>query len=230
MNLDQFRTNLQNEHLSYSQAMQDVFALLINDFKINGSFLDIGSSSPFSMYSNSILLQLLNWKGICIDSIDHSIVWSKFPNSQFYNKNFLIKENVDFIISLLPPITDFLSFDIDDYTIDGLMLIDFSKIQFKCICIEHNKYLGQRGIQRFEQREILNKAGYKMVIKNFHNFEDWYINESLIDVNKFKYLNNYSEMILTSEFNIDEFSPKHKKFISNNIDKFNKETIQGLIR
>jgi len=230
------RRKLKSEYISYSQTMQDVFALMVNDFKFNGVCLDIGSSSPYEMFSNSLLLQMCNWKTICVDLEEHSESWKSFPNAKFYSMDFTKKENVEFILSQLPNVVDFLSLDIDDFTIDGLKLIDFTKVKFKCICIEHNKYLGNRGIQRHEQRQILEAAGYTMVVKNLHNYEDWWINGSLVNVSKFKYLEKYSnptygyprDYLFFDKFSIDSFSPNHLSFIENNKSEFNKDTINSL--
>ena len=193
MELDEFRKQLQNKQLTYSQCLQDVFALIINDYKTSGSFIDIGSSTPDDMYNNSILLQLFNWKGICVDLGNYESYWNNYPNATFYSMDCCDKENIKFIMDKSPEVVDFLSFDIDDATIEGLKLVDFNKTKFKSICIEHNKYLGDRGEQRHGQREILEANGYKLLIKNWHNFEDWWVHPELVNLNKIEYLTKYSE-------------------------------------
>jgi len=80
------------------------------------------------------------------------------------------QSNVNEILEKCPDIVDYLSIDVDDACLAVLELIDLEKTHFKCITIEHNKYLGTRGNQRHRQREILSKAGYFLLCKNVDSF------------------------------------------------------------
>ena len=125
-------------NLTHSQVLQDVFALIINDYKTNGFNLDIGCAQP-SYVSNSTLLQSFNWKSLCIDYKNYTQLWSQYPNSTFIQKDMTNKNEVEYVLSQCPNIIDFLSLDIDEYTLPCLKLIDLKKTRFKCITIEHNK-------------------------------------------------------------------------------------------
>ena len=76
-NLDEYRLELQNTQYSYSQTLQDAFALAVNQYKFNGVCVDIGSSSPTGMFNNTKLLQLYKWKCIGSDLKNHTIEYSK---------------------------------------------------------------------------------------------------------------------------------------------------------
>jgi len=47
-------------NITFSQTLQDAFALAANNYKSNGFCLDIGCSAPFKHYNNTLLLQLFN--------------------------------------------------------------------------------------------------------------------------------------------------------------------------
>ena len=237
--LDEVRSWLQKDKLSYAQCLQDVFALMINDYKFGGTCLDIGSSAPWErsgMLNNTLLLQLYDWKAVCVDLNDFTSEWSPYPNAKFYSLDCTNCDNVQLVLSSMPKTIDYLSLDIDDYTINGLRCIDFNEYKFKCITIEHNKYLGDRGNQRFKQREILSAAGYTMVIKNWTTLEDWWINPDLVDYEKFKYLEQFNDRIFCpttgnqvgQEDFMDEdiLAPDHRKKIEQDASNFNKKVME----
>ena len=82
-NLDEYRLELQNTQYSYSQTLQDAFALAVNQYKFNGVCVDIGSSSPNDMFNNTKLLQLYKWKCIGSDLQDHTYSWDAYPYFDF---------------------------------------------------------------------------------------------------------------------------------------------------
>jgi len=230
MSLNDYLYDLRKQNLSYSQTLQDVFALLCNDYKTEGICLDLGSSGPYKHCNNTLLLQLFNWKSFSVDIEENSEDWSKFPNNKFYKKNCTSKEDMDSVFFDLPPLIDFLSLDIDGATLACLKLIDLDKYKFKCICIEHNKYLGDRGTQRFEQREILQKAGYILILKNWGTanfpYEDWYIHPNFVDYKKVQHLKDLPPFC--ENYDLNSFSLNHVNKINLQKKKFNKETLQLL--
>jgi hypothetical protein len=218
---------------TFSQIFQDVFALMINDYKFDGNCIDIGCNDP-GFVNNSVLLQLFNWKAICIDSHDYKHGWKSFKNATFHKLDMTKKKNVDMIMDSAPNIVDFLSLDIDDACLECLKLIDLKKTKFKCICIEHNKYIGLRGEQRHEQREILKDAGYFLLIKNVaprnKPFEDWWVNPDLVNVDSFKYLKELciNGNIIDYMNDINKFAPNHIEKIAEASSRFDKPTLQIL--
>lgn len=227
--LDEVRRSLQNKQLTYSQCLQDVFALVINDYKFSGTCLDIGAGGPKYFFNNSLLLQLYDWKVVSADIGDWALDWVPYPNNTYNQADCTNHSSVKYILSQMPTTIDFLSLDIDDPTLEALELIDLDKYKFKCIAIEHNKYLGARGFQRFRQREILSKAGYHLLVKNWNNFEDWWIHPDLVDHERFKYFEDFSGIIFNTSFaGEDKFAPKHLEKIERDRAKFNKETLELL--
>ena len=224
---------LNKDNLTYSHILQDVFALIVNDYKFNGNCIDIGCQSP-NRINNTALLQLFNWKSINIDIDDYEGHWEGMENANFNRLDMTVKENVDTIMNLAPNIVDFLSLDIDDYCLTCLKLIDLEKTRFKCICIEHNKYIPGRGEQRHEQREILKKAGYFLLLKNVgpnnKPLEDWWVDPNLVDVDSLKYLQKLEcdFQILNYWYELDKFAPDHKKKINKALPNFHKPTLKKL--
>tara|TARA_R110000744_G_scaffold988_5_gene3630 strand:+ start:3352 stop:4050 length:699 start_codon:yes stop_codon:yes gene_type:complete len=232
MTLDNYRTQLQSQHLTYSQCLQDAFALSVNKYKFGGICVDVGCSTPTQMYSNSKLLQLYKWKCIGADIGNLEGNWNNYPYFKYLNADCTKQESIDLIFSEAGNNIDFLSLDIDDYTVNALRLIDFNKVQTKCICIEHNKYLGARGEQRHEQREILKNAGYTLLVKNFHGggLEDWWINTKLVNYDDFKHFSLYSEKKFEVTTNLEEILPNHQNNINRDKPNFDIQTLQNLTK
>ena len=86
LDLNLVREELQKNQLSYSQCLQDVFALVVNDYEFSGTCLDIGSAGPNIdgvMNNNTLLLQLYNWKSVNVDIGDFSEDWEPYPNASY---------------------------------------------------------------------------------------------------------------------------------------------------
>lgn len=228
MNLDAYRKSLQNTQFSYSQCMQDAFALAVNNYKFGGICVDIGSATPTSMYNNTKLLQLYKWKCIGADQGDYYNSWEGYPYFNYFQADCTKQESIDTLFSESGNDIDFLSLDIDDYTVDALRLIDFNQIKVKCICIEHNKYLGARGEQRHEQRQILSKAGYKMVVKNFHGFEDWWYHPELVNYENIKHFSLLTEAWFTTNLPLENILPNHQNNIDRDRENFDVQTLTKL--
>jgi hypothetical protein len=227
---------LNRDNLTYSHILQDVMALMVNDYKFNGNCIDIGCQSP-NRINNTVLLQLFNWKSINIDIGRYENDWLAMENADFHNMDMTVKENVDTIMNLAPNIVDFLSIDIDDYCLDCLKLIDLEKTRFRCICIEHNKYtnlIHNKKEQRHEQREILKKAGYVLLVKNVapnnQQCEDWWVDPNLVNIESFKYLEGLEcdFQILNYWYEMDKFAPNHEEKINNARPNFHKQTLEKL--
>lgn len=168
----------------YSQANQDEFVFNILNKQTHGVFIDIGSSSPIN-WNNSFFLESIGWNGICIDvsEYDYSQRKCKYYCNDALKINYLelFKENS------IPNVIDYLSLDIDYYTLDCLKKIPLDKYLFKTITIEHDNYRFQ-DLLRFEQREILLKHGYFLLcsdvtclpLKEDQYFEDWWVCENYV--------------------------------------------------
>ena len=169
----------------YSQCAQDEFVNKILNNKSTGFFIDIGSSHPVEM-NNSYFFELLGWKGLCFDQLEvanfSQIRKSKLivgdASQHDYDKLF-IDENV-------PQIIDYLSLDVDEFTLKVLERIPLQSYQFKVITIEHDWYRFGDAL-RSEQRKILTNAGYELLCADVDGtcegkifFEDWWVNPCFI--------------------------------------------------
>ena len=65
---------------------QDVFALVVNDAKTDGTFLEIGGAQPFIGNNTWLLEKGYNWRGLSIE-LDHDLcaMWeSQRPNTKLF--------------------------------------------------------------------------------------------------------------------------------------------------
>jgi len=175
----------------YSQCAQDAFVDKILNYQTTGFFIDIGANHPIEK-NNSYFFESVGWNGLCFDQ--HEIAkFSEIRKSKLilgdarchdYNKLFA-EENV-------PSIIDYLSIDVDEYTLTVLEKIPFQSYRYKVITIEHDWYRFGDSL-RIEQRRILNESGYYLLCADVDGdnntfFEDWWINPEFVNIETVHYL------------------------------------------
>lgn len=187
---------------SYSQVCQDLFVYSL--IGTDGFFLDIGAGwDDSSINSNTYLLEeLYRWNGICIDSNEKHL--SNRKNVSVRSKNICCKIPDTSIKDILdnnnaPKIIDYVSLDIDPYSIIGLQNFPFDEYEFKVLTFEHDLYVNGPD-QKHDGYKILQSHGYVRLCENIRvpdsmgegkYFEDWWINpkyfsENFIQHNTFK--------------------------------------------
>ena len=169
----------------YSQANQDEFVFNILKKQNSGIFIDIGSNEPIH-WNNSYFLEKVGWNGICIDidQYDYSSRKCKFLCADALSFDYSVLYNEYHI----PNLIDYLSIDIDYYTLDCLKRIPLDDYRFKVITIEHDSYRFGYTLKS-EQKEILNNHGYFLLCSDItclpltenQYFEDWWVDRSYID-------------------------------------------------
>jgi hypothetical protein len=163
---------------SYSQAGQDLFALLVNKNKANGYFIDIGCHEPIYI-NNTYLLENKGWNGLNFDIEDYFDKYLQFRKTKFkqcdattFNfKSYFIENNV-------PSVIDYLSLDIDNKTYDCLIKLPLIDYTFNCITIEHDEYANGPHVKN-SIRNYLQNNGYVLHTSDVSHqgniFEDWYV-------------------------------------------------------
>jgi len=176
---------------NYSQAYQDICAVILNEGK-PGTYLEIGASKPF-IGNNTALLELFEWNGIGVE-IDENLV--NEYNQQRKNKS--IKQDAldcdyeKLILEILSSSDknhiDYLQVDVEPSKNNfmTLVLLPFEKYKFKFITYEHDYYSDVYKIYREKSRRFLFSHGYELLINdvspiNKKSFEDWWYHPDLID-------------------------------------------------
>ena len=147
----------------------------------------MGCSQPY-IDNNTYHLEELGWRGLLVDIYDVAAD----PNHRIRevrSSPFVCADatKIDWIKTLsehkLPPVIDYLSFDIDSGTVPGIKNFPWDKHRFRVITIEHDVY--QAGPEPKKVIEdTLSSHGYKLVCENVkHNgktFEDWFVDAQLV--------------------------------------------------
>jgi hypothetical protein len=172
------------ENFYSNQAHQDLFALGINDYKQNGTFVDIGCSFPRET-NNTYLLEQLGWSGFSVDIRDFEERWKNHRVNKFTPADATKLDYRKIFSDKFPTkIIDYLSYDVDEASNDVLPLIPFDEYQFNVITIEHD--LCRFGpIYKEIQHKTLIDNGYVCVVENVFlmdpkrqvrgPFEDWWV-------------------------------------------------------
>jgi FkbM family methyltransferase len=197
---------------SNSGFRQDLVALLINRFKLSGTFIEIGACDGLAI-SNTYLLELnFGWTGVLVEpdvvwhrdlfqnrnaGIETLAAWSHSNHEISFVRrydaqtshikeaeNFLVVEGVAEetkvkTISLNDLIDkhfsnsniDFLSIDTEGSEYEILSSVDFSRIKFNFICVEHNYDSDKR--ERISK--LLLGNGYQVILKDLTFVDDWYV-------------------------------------------------------
>jgi hypothetical protein len=180
------------------QARQDEFVCLINNFKRDGYFVEIGSNDPIQHNNSYVLEKNLNWKGLMVE---YTPGWYSHYRDIRLNSIPIIDDatKVDYLKYLeennFPKNIDYLQIDLDvdnRSTLTTLELFDktiFDKYTFSTITFEHDIYTGNFFDTQKISREIFAKRGYILLFSNvsvwwgdkWSEFEDWYIHSSILN-------------------------------------------------
>lgn len=176
---------------SKSQAHQDIFALLANNFKIGGYFIDLGSNEPIVCNNTYILESIFSWNGLLVDFVPFLVEQCR---QQRKAKALQADLNLISPTSLLddyfsPQIIDYLSLDLDnDATEIALKNFNFQKYHVRCLTFEHDSYLRGDNLKNLS-REILSKVGMRLVCSdvkfNGSTFEDWYVDSEIFESSEY---------------------------------------------
>ena len=182
---------------SYSQLNQDIFVDTVLQQR-SGFFIEAGCGDGYTL-SNTLALEEIGWNGILID-IDKDLLEKCL---KLRDKNSIVLELDLSLVSLkdilaafnAPKIIDYLSIDIDDYSLAPLVGFPFEEYNIKVITFEHDAY--RFGSQlKTPSRKFLKEKGFKLVCKNVGSVvleeantvpyslaspqEDWYVNTNLV--------------------------------------------------
>lgn len=163
---------------SYSQVGQDIWALEKSGYKNNGFYIEIGAYDPTNL-SNTLLLEEKGWNGISFELSDIKKAWSKKRKNKLVICDATKFDFLNFFISNdVPNNIDYLSLDIDEYSLSCLEILPLGNYNFNSITIEHDEYI--RGSEmKNKMREILFSHGYTLSCPDVsHNdciYEDWWI-------------------------------------------------------
>jgi len=178
-----------------SQALQDIFAIYINQYSNSGYFLDLGCNEPI-INNNTALLEKMGWSGLLADYVPQLV-----NNCSLVRKNpvicaDLVNTSISDILKQYnaPKVIDYISLDLDSgAALPCIKNFDFDSFEIKCMTFEHDSY--QHGPKmRDDSRIFLNTHGLEVVcedvtIFNGKSFEDWYVNPRLVNsdiINKIK--------------------------------------------
>lgn len=188
--------------LSNSQASQDLFVLLMTQYKRGGTFLEIGSNDPVKTNNSFLLESAYGWTGIMVeyDATFKDAYKSLRPGSKHVFQDARTVDYAGLIGSLGQETSvslctmDYLQIDLDvnnRSTLDTLEILDktvFDTTKFAVVTFEHDIYTGDYFDTRAKSREIFGRRGYQLVCPDvavFFNgarceFEDWYVHPDLV--------------------------------------------------
>jgi hypothetical protein len=180
---------------NFSQAYQDLFVLSVLDGKRNGTFLEIGASTPIDISNTYLLEKYFGWNGISIDLIPNEkemFEWAGRIAKVIVGDAVSLDYNV-ILAGFDSNVLDYISLDIEPniQTLNCLKNLPLDNFDFRVISYETDHYdpantKEHNDMVRRESRDILQSHGYILVNGNVANmgndeFEDWYINSKYFD-------------------------------------------------
>ena len=179
---------------SYSQAGQDLFALITSGFKSGGTYVEIGAHDPVRDNNSFLLEQDYKWRGLSFE-IDE--LYCYFFNRRRLNQCICadatrIDYRKAFLDRGLPSRIDYLQIDIDParQSLCALRALPLDEYRFGAITFEHDRYQEGDSVM-LAARRILLDHGYVLLMPNIQNIgldvEDWWVdptqeNEALLRV------------------------------------------------
>ena len=180
----------------YGQAHQDMFVSIINNFKKNGTFLEIGSNEPIYCSNTYTLEKEFGWTGIMVEYLPFFLTSYKLyrPRSIHIIED-ATKVNYLECLKHFPKRIDYLQIDLDANnrstltTLENLNKNVLDKYRFSTITFEHDIYTGDHFNTREISRKIFSDRGYIRLFSNvsvfyenkFCEFEDWYVDQNILD-------------------------------------------------
>ena len=182
---------------SYSQLSQDIFVDIALQ-QDSGFFIEAGCGDGYTL-SNTLALEENGWTGLLID-IDKDLL-EKCLKLRSKNSN-VLKLDLSRVALFdvlrafnAPKIIDYLSIDIDDYSLAPLVGFPFEEYSVKVITFEHDAYRFGSQLQT-PSRKFLKEKGFRLICRDVGGNileattltpytmaspqEDWYVNTKLV--------------------------------------------------
>jgi hypothetical protein len=173
---------------TFSKERQDEFAYYLIGNR--GTFLDIGCQHPHNG-NNTQALEILGWKGVLIEKRQRFINLCKNMRK---NPSFCVDATSNDMISIISnhfsdKKIDYISLDVDQWSIKALERVIESGLSFKCMTFEHAVDFGDDSLDidgrdmKSISKNILEENGYyplfeNVKLKSGKAWEDWWINPS----------------------------------------------------
>jgi hypothetical protein len=207
-----------------TETCQDLFAYVVNQNQPTPkNWVDIGSrnfGSGFGM-NNTVLLYENGWNGISMDIGDFKESYSSLdPNRVSFEQ--IDCTDKDVLLEMfkkhqVPTRVNYLSFDIDESTSEGLLALEYvmnaGDYIFNCITIEHDSYRFGTSV-RDQQREFFKKYDY-ILVAELDLYEDWWIHSSIYN-DTFDSLKQISQIKHDGGFSKDSLSKLSEIILSIN--------------
>lgn len=170
---------------SHSQEGQESFVINQLKGKRAGYYVEIGGHHATELSNTYLLETQYNWSGVSLEIVKHK--------AELYNKT---RKNpclaVDattydlesyFIENEWPKQIDYLQVDIDPASDTLAALLNMPKeYRFSIITFEHDNYISPKNAKyQLAAYDFLSSQGYKRVVQNMKNLEDWYVDQNVID-------------------------------------------------
>lgn len=170
---------------SNSQAGQESFVLNQLQEKRQGYYVEIGGYHAVELSNTYLLETEYDWSGVSLE-IDQE-------RAELYNEsrrnpcltvdatNYNLRPY--FVKHKWPKQIDYLQIDIEpaQQTLAALLSLPMD-YRYSVITFEHDRYAGGDNDQHQQTAyDFLTDHGYKRVVKNLLNFEDWYIDPNVVD-------------------------------------------------
>lgn len=208
--------NLEDIDKNFSQAYQDMFVLSVLNGKMNGSYLEIGSSDPYKNNNTALLENKFAWSGVGLEYDENMAqTYKKHRKNPVLCVDALIVDYEKLLQKYFPNQNniDYLQLDIDPpkNTYEVLLSIPFDKYRFAVITYEHDYYVDITKSYRDKSRDYLESMGYQLVVPNVSPdenspFEDWWIHPDLVDKEIITKILKYTE---------PDINPAEKLFLNN---------------
>ena len=171
---------------SRSQIGQESFVLSLLHEKMRGFYVEIGGFHATEISNTFLLESVYSWIGVSLE-IDASRV-SDYnaargnPCIQADARSFdyaAYFQQHDF-----PRQIDYLQLDIEpaDQTLSALLAMP-TDYRYSIITFEHDLYVTESNRQHKDHAHAyLTNLGYRLIVDNMCNFEDWYVDPRVIDI------------------------------------------------
>lgn len=171
---------------SSSQIGQESFVLSVLHEKMHGYYVEIGGYHATEISNTHLLESVYGWSGLSLEiDPNRAAAYNQIRSNPCISADALeFDYRKYFSDNSFPRQIDYLQLDIEPASQTTACLLTMpADYRYSIITFEHDLYVSESNLAFKQQaRAALEDHGYRCVVDNMCNFEDWYVDPKVIDM------------------------------------------------
>lgn len=171
---------------SSSQIGQESFVLSVLHGKMHGYYVEVGGYHATEISNTHLLESTYGWTGVALEiDSNRAAAYNQSRSNPCIEADAITFDYAAYFAEHdFPKRIDYLQLDIEPASQTTACLLNMPmEYRYSIITFEHDLYVTESNLAFKQQgRDFLEEHGYRCVIDNMCNFEDWYVDPQIIDM------------------------------------------------